>query len=123
MRDHRKLRAFQEADRLVIAVYDATRCLPQNEAFGLTSQLRRAAVSVVANIVEGSARPSEKDYRHFLSVAFASLRELGYLLDLSVRLGLLPKDQAEPVLTRQNETALLLGALLNRLSKSRPVTP
>ena len=123
MRDHRKLRAFQEADRLVIAVYDATRCLPEREAFGLTSQLRRAAVSVVANIVEGSARPSEKDYRHFLSVAFASLRELGYLLDLTVRLGLLPKEQAEPVLIRQNETALLLGALLNRLSKSRPVTP
>ena len=83
MRDHRKLKAFKLADQLVIAVYKHTVRFPREELFGLVSQIRRAAVSVTANVVEGCARRTQADYTHFLNIAFGSLRELGYLLDLS----------------------------------------
>ena len=82
-RDHRKLRAFELVDGLVIEIYKATARFPREEQFGLTSQIRRAAVSSAANIVEGCAREGEKEYLHFLSIAFGSLREVGYFLNLS----------------------------------------
>ena len=76
---------FVFRDNLAVAVYQTTRNFPKSELFGLTSQVRRAAVSVPANIVEGCGRPSEKDFLRFLGIAFASVREVGYLIDLSDR--------------------------------------
>jgi len=64
MRDHTKLRAFELADELVIAVYKATQSFPREEMFGLTSQLRKASVSTASNIVEGCARFTEAEYIH-----------------------------------------------------------
>jgi four helix bundle protein len=69
MRDRSKLRAFELADQLAIAVYRSTASFPKEEMFGLTSQMRRAAVSVASNIVEGCARDSLADYVHFLGIA------------------------------------------------------
>ena len=83
MRDHRKLRAFELADALVLAVYSATKTFPQDEMFGLTSQLRRASVSIASNIVEGSARNSEADFIRFLDMAFGSIREVEYQLTIA----------------------------------------
>lgn len=76
MRDHTKLRAFELADELAVAIYRLTCDFPKEEIYGLTSQMRRAAVSVPSNIIEGAARASEAEYLRFLEIAFGSLREL-----------------------------------------------
>jgi four helix bundle protein len=122
MRDHRKLKAFRAADELVTSVYAATRRFPREEAFGITSQIRRAAVSAAANIVEGAARDSEKEYVQFLTVAFGSLREVGYYLDLACRLGYLSKEATAPLLEAQEEAARILSGLIHSLRRA-PATP
>mgnify|MGYP006274525603 FL=1 len=85
MRDHTQLRAFELADKVVMSVYRATAVFPKEALFRLTSQIRRAAVSVSSNIVEGCARDSEAEYFRFLNIVFGSLRELHYQLHLSRR--------------------------------------
>jgi len=87
MRDHTKLRAFELADEMAVFIYQATRRFPKDEIYGLTSQMRRAAVSVPSNIVEGCARESQSEYLRFLEIAFGSARELHYQFGLAIRLG------------------------------------
>jgi four helix bundle protein len=91
-RDHRKLRVFQLADELVVQVYAKTATFATDERFGIRGQLRRAAVSVATNIVEGCARRTTREYLHLLNVATGSGAETSYLLDLSCRLGLLSAE-------------------------------
>ena len=88
-RDHRKLNVFAQADGLVVTVYAETAAFPLDERFGLRNQVRRAAVSVPANIVEGCARRKTKEYLQFMNIATGSAAETLYLLDLSTRLGFL----------------------------------
>lgn len=115
MRDHTKLRAFELADQLALGVYSATRGLPKTEQFGLTSQMRRAAVSIASNIVEGCARNTEADYLRFLDVAYGSSRELEYQASLAVRLGYMPQETYEPLRRQCLETSKVLGALIRAL--------
>ena len=89
-RDHRKLRVFHDAHALAVETYRQTREFPRDEQFDLRSQMRRAAVSVAANIVEGSARGSTKDYVRFLQIAFGSGCELQFLFVLTGELGIVP---------------------------------
>jgi four helix bundle protein len=112
MRDHTKLRAFELADQLAISVYQATSSFPREEIFGLTAQLRRGAVSVASNIVEGCARSSEAEYLHFLDIAYGSAGEVEYHISLAHRLGFLPDQVHGELGARSTETAKVLNGLL-----------
>ena len=85
MRKHTKLRAFELADEIALMIYRLTKGFPREEVYGLASQMRRAAVSVPSNIVEGCARESQIEYLRFLEIAFSSLRELHYQFGLAKR--------------------------------------
>ena len=85
-RGHRSLKAWQQAMELVTDIYAATSLFPVQEQYGLTSQMRRAAVSVSANIAEGFARNGNKELLHFLSISAGSLSELDTLVELAARL-------------------------------------
>src|SRR6266436_4637977 len=94
MRDYTKIEAWKLADDLTVAIYERTRLFPREEIYGLTSQLRRAAYSVPANIVEGSSREGKRDYLHFLYIARGSLSEAQYFIHLARRLGYLTEEEA-----------------------------
>ena len=117
MRDHTKLRAFQLADEVALLIYQVTRNFPREEIYGLTSQMRRAAVSVPSNIVEGCARESQAEYLRFLEIAFGSLRELHYQFGFSKRLGYFDDHDITESELKIVETEKVLGALLRSMRK------
>lgn len=119
MRDHRKLRAFELADELALSIYRCTASFPRDELFGLTSQLRRAAVSVPSNIVEGAARDSLADYVRFLDIAHGSAHEVEYQISLANRLGFLTDDQAGKVTALAIETCKVLNGLIRSLRNEK----
>lgn len=86
MRDPKTLRVFEKADELVLAVYRVTMCMPSEEKFSLTSQIRRAAVSIPSNLAEGCSRESTRDFARFVEIALGSAMELEYQLGLAQRL-------------------------------------
>ena len=106
--NHRKLVAWQEAIKLVELVYLETASFPRQEVFGLVSQLRRAAVSIPANIAEGAGRNSTKELAHFLGIASGSKAELDTHLEIAVRLGMLRTD-SEVFKTLGRVSKLLIG--------------
>jgi four helix bundle protein len=112
MRDHTKLRAFELADEIALLVYQVTSGFPKAELYGLTSQMRRAAVSVPSNIVEGCSRDSQADYLRFLYMAFGSLRELHYQMNLSKRLGFLNNHDSSLIEAKLVETEKVLNGLI-----------
>jgi len=115
VRNHTKLRAFELADELAIMIYRTTKNFPKEEIYGLTSQMRRAAVSVPSNIVEGCARESQVEYLRFLEIAFASLRELHYQFGLANRLGYINEPDGFEGDLKMVEAEKVLGALLRSM--------
>jgi four helix bundle protein len=124
-RDHRKLQIFHMADALALRVYRATRQLPADERFGLQSQIRRAAVSVPTNIVEGCARGSAADYLRFLRVAYGSAHEVHYLVDLARRLDFLQTADVSSLLTEYDKLSAAIFAAVSTLQRleSQPDVP
>ena len=117
MRDHTKLQAYHLADELALVVYSCTQGFPQHEHFGLRSQMRRCAVSIPSNIVEGCARHTEADYLRFLDMAYGSARELEYQLSLAHRLGYFNEEQYQEVSARSVATSKVLAGLIRALRK------
>ena len=117
MRDYTKILAWQKADDLTVAVYEATKGFPKDKVYALTSQLRRAAYSVPANITEGASRSSQKDYLHFLYIARGSLHEAHYFLHLAHRLGYLDSKARTRLLAQAEEVSRILTGLIQAVSK------
>jgi four helix bundle protein len=120
-RNPENLDVFHNAHELVLKVYPLTESLPASERFGLVAQIRSAAASIPANIVEGCGRHSLKDYRRFIDMALGSAMELGYLLRLAVELELLTTKAAEDcrnrcvcVARQLNQLHSTLGAIAER---------
>ncbi len=122
MRDYTKIEAWKLADDFAVAVYEATNEFPREEIYGITSQVRRSATSVAANIVEGSARESLKDYLQFLQIARGSLSETQYFLHLSTRLGYLSNEASVDLMVLAKRTFACLHGLAKsvRAESSRP---
>jgi len=106
------------ADEVAVWVYSATASFPKEELYGLTAQMRRAAVSVPSNIVEGCARESEADYLRFLTISFGSLRELHYQIGLSRRLRFLGDETASAIELKVVEAEKILNGLIRALRRA-----
>jgi four helix bundle protein len=115
MRDHTKLKVFALADNLVLKIYRESIGFPVSERYGLQSQMRRAAISIAANIVEGCARSTHAEYVRFLDIAYGSARELEYEIGLCEKLGYLPAASATILLADCTATAKALNGLLRAL--------
>ncbi len=112
---YRDLVAWQRSMFLVTRVYDATRSFPGDETFGLTAQLRRAAVSVPSNIAEGAGRTRGADQRRFMIIARVSLMELETQLLIAQQLAYLPRIAADALLREVEETMKPLNGLIASL--------
>ena len=109
---YRDLIAWRKAMELVTEIYGSTRAFPQDERYGLTNQLRRAAVSVPSNIAEGQARFSRKEFHHFLSHARGSLVEIETQLMIAQNLEYLPAKQVKSLLDHTAELGRVLNGLI-----------
>ena|SRR5438876_1224349 len=115
IRNYRDLVVWQKAMDLAKQCYQATRTFPSEERFGLTSQIRRAAVSVPSNIAEGHGRSHTKEYLNHISMAKGSLCELETQLELSHRVGYMSEEVLEPLMALSDEIGRMLTALRQKL--------
>ncbi len=111
MQDFRRLKVWQKAHEFALTVYELTRGFPRDELYGLTSQMRRAAVSVPANIAEGCCRQGDVEFARFVRIALGSANELEYYLLLACDLGLVNKAEYERLNDGANEVKRMLISL------------
>ena len=115
IQSYRDLRVWQASMDLAAACYEIARRLPREELFGLSAQLRRAAVSVPANIAEGWGRDNTGDYRHALRIAQGSVKEVETHLLLAVRVGMLAENDTHQPLALADDVGRMLRALIRSL--------
>jgi four helix bundle protein len=120
MRDYTNIEAWKMADELVVAIYRCTKSFPGDEIYALVSQARRAAYSVAANIAEGSARETLKDYLHFLFIARGSLTETQYCIHLAKRLGYISIEEYDALLQLIKSTFARLHGLIKAVQSELP---
>lgn len=118
MRPHHKLEAWKKSVDFVVEVYKATETFPNEEKFGLTSQIRRAAVSIAANIAEGAGRKSDKEFIHFLSNTQGSASGVETELLIAHRLKYLNRDKYIELFNYLNEIGKLVTGLSNHQNAS-----
>lgn len=111
-KNHKELLVWQKAMQLVVDIYNLIRLLPKEETYGLSDQMRRAAISIPSNIAEGNARSSQKDMVHFLYIAQGSRAELETQLELCELVGYISKERLEHVLMQTQEIGRMLSGLI-----------
>jgi four helix bundle protein len=116
VQDYRNLEVWKYSHHLVLEVYRATKAYPKDEVYGLTSQTRRAASSIPANIAEGCGRNSDGDFRRFLQIALGSAMELDYHLLLARDLGYIDEQIQAGLADRIDRVRRMLGAFIKRLN-------
>ena len=114
MKDFRNLKVWDKAHKFVLDIYSVTNMFPKVETYGLTSQLRRAAVSIPTNIVEGSSRGSDKDFARFIQISIGSASETEYLLILCYDLKYLNENEFEKL---YNEVINIRKMMINLIKK------
>ena len=117
MRPHEKLDVWKKGIDFTVEIYRATEVFPKEEKFGLTSQLRRAAVSIPSNIAEGAARTSNKEFLHFLSIAQGSASEVATQLLIASRLGYIAKDEYRNFYLQVDDLGRMLTGLAKHLKQ------
>jgi len=110
------LKVWDKAHSLVLAVYRITQGFPQEEKFGLTQQIRRASVSVMANIAEGTKRRSDRDFSHFLNIAEGSLEEVKCYIILSKDLNYIDNGIFLDLFSMSEEIGKMLQGLIKKLT-------
>lgn len=118
LRNYRDLIVWQKAMQLVEHVYRASSNLPKEEIYGLTSQIRRACVSIASNIAEGEGRRSQKEFSRFLSIAHGSLRELETQILIAGRLHYFDSKRVSVLMRETEEVGRLLNGLINSIAKA-----
>ncbi len=119
-RDFRKIIVWKKADDLAVAIYEITRSnFPDDEKYGLTSQIRRAAVSVAANIAEGSGRHTPADFLRFLGFSQGSLSEVEYYLHLACGLGYVSDEAYENLEDKRSEVGRTLNGFIQAVRKQK----
>ncbi len=119
MKDFRKLKVWEKAHELALATYKATIPFPSSELYGLTSQIRRAASSIPANIAEGAGLGSDAELARYLQIALGSASELEYHLLLARDLELLGKQTYQDLHSQTTEIKRMLTALIQKLKADR----
>lgn len=117
MQDFRKLQVWSKAHELTLIIYLETRSFPKDELFGLTSQMRRCAASIGANIAEGCGRGSDADFSRFVQMALASANELEYRVLLARDLEFLPNEVHSKLDADVREIRKMLSSLISRVKQ------
>lgn len=115
-----KLEVWQKSVDFADRVYEATRGFPNDERFGLTSQMRRAAVSISSNIAEGSGRSSDKDFAHFVQIAYGSVMEVVSQIHVAKRQAMLPEKPFQDIYSQAGEISRMLSGLRSSLLRTQP---
>jgi four helix bundle protein len=119
MKDFRQLKVWEKSHQLALAIYKATKEFPKEELYGVTSQIRRASMSIPTNIAEGCGRNTDADFARFLQMAMGSASETEYQLILARDLEFLPKDSYEKLHNDVEEVKRMLASLLKTIRADR----
>ena len=115
MRPHENLEVWKKSVDFVVEIYKLTESFPNEEKFGLTSQVRRASVSIPTNIAEGAARTSNKEFAHFLSISQGSASEVATEILIAAKLGFIEKESFAEISAKLNEIGRMITGLRNHI--------